>query len=113
MSTPFRKVRVPNRGCTWAPNGTTIRPSAGHGSRPRRLPNPTPGGSIPPFGGGTLASLRCLAVDLRLLGLGFGVQSRQLLLAPLFATLAIGEPFRCPTILSNQTSVQHRQAREV
>src|SRR5439155_756413 len=57
--------------------------------------------------------LRGLAVDLRLLGLGFGVQSRQLLLAPLFATLAIGEPVRCPTILSNQTSVQHRQAREV
>src|SRR5207245_9355813 len=57
--------------------------------------------------------LRGLAVDLRLLGLGFGVQSRQLLLAPLFATLAIGAPVRCPTILPNQTSIQPRQAREV
>src|SRR5439155_14573692 len=53
--------------------------------------------------------LRGLAVDLRLLGLGFGVQSRQLLLPPLFATLRIRRPVLCPTILFTQNDVLTRQ----
>ena len=44
MSTPLRNVRVPKRGCTWAPNPAIMRPSVGQGSRPRSVPNPTAGG---------------------------------------------------------------------
>jgi hypothetical protein len=54
ISIPFRNVFVPKRGFTRVPYSSTTRPSAGHPSRPRIAPKPTPGGVLSPgatFGG--------------------------------------------------------------
>src|SRR3972149_2600106 len=58
MSTPRRKVSVPNRGWTCRPKPATIRPSVGHGSWPRSTPSPTAGGRGPPGPAGVAPPLR-------------------------------------------------------